>query len=132
MQNTLAAMNKDTIASPLLLLPPRFTALASLSRGWGKAICIFQFPIGRYLLSASNKFTGKREICARLVWPLASNRKRTSKLSMWTLCNLYSDLFKRRQVMHIRGDKAINLKEAKEKREKRREREKRGGKRGCG
>lgn len=126
-------MNKDTIASPLLLLPPRFTALASLSRGWGKAICIFQFPIGRYLLSASNKFTGKREICARLVWPLASNRKRTSKLSMWTLCNLCSDLFKRRQVMHIRGDKAINLKEvyeARKKGERKREREKRGWKKG--
>lgn len=45
----------------------------------GKRSAFFNF--GRYL-SASNKFTGKREICARLVWSLASNRKRTSKLSM--------------------------------------------------
>lgn len=112
MQNTLAAMNKDTIAPPLAH-PPRHTLG---SPHWlpcheveGKRSAFFNFPsVDTSLPQINSPENVKYARDSFGHWPRTGNEHGNYR------CELFvtgSDLFKRRQAMHIRRDKPINLKE---------------------
>lgn len=83
MQNTLATTNKDTTSPPRSSVPPSSLRIGFLVTRLRESDLHFSIS-HRSIFCASNKSTGKREICARLRWSLPTifGQKRTLKLSM--------------------------------------------------